>query len=163
MFQTSECCIKLHAVVVLELLLSEQCPLLQVCVCVCVSTAPCVCTWMGQIQRTYFTAGYTLYNCVCKKKKKKKRQKKNFFFLQNRYPIMVKCLNIGKNISKPIYRLISTYNACFFSADFSGSAPYIEIICEHVICVEDIRHKHSKQRKTDTKKQTTVGVMLLAH
>ncbi len=32
MFQTSESCIKLHAVVVLELLLSEQCPLLQVCV-----------------------------------------------------------------------------------------------------------------------------------
>ncbi len=28
----SESCIKLHAVVVLELLLSEQCPLLQVCV-----------------------------------------------------------------------------------------------------------------------------------
>ncbi len=81
MFQTSESCIKLHAVVVLELLLSEQCPLLQVCVCVCVcvSTAPgvcvcvhycvcvcvCVCTWMGQMQRTHFTAGYTLYNCVC--------------------------------------------------------------------------------------------------
>ncbi len=45
MFQTSESCIKLHAVVVLELLLSEQCPLLQVCVCVCVcvSTAPGVC------------------------------------------------------------------------------------------------------------------------
>jgi len=62
-FQTSESCIKLHAVVVLELLLSEQ--------CVCVSTAPgvcvcvCVCAWMGQIQRTHFTAGYTLYNCVC--------------------------------------------------------------------------------------------------
>ncbi len=32
MFQTSESCIKLHVVVVLELLLSEQCPLLQVCV-----------------------------------------------------------------------------------------------------------------------------------
>ncbi len=43
MFQTSESCIKLHAVVMLELLLSEQCPLLQVCVCVCVSTAPGVC------------------------------------------------------------------------------------------------------------------------
>ncbi len=28
-----------------------------------------VCTLMGQIQRTHFTAGYTLYNCVCKKKK----------------------------------------------------------------------------------------------
>ncbi len=60
MFQTSESCIKLHALIVLELLLSEQCPLLQVCVCahcsrwcvcvcpllqgvVCVSTAPGVC------------------------------------------------------------------------------------------------------------------------
>ncbi len=29
------------------------------------------------------------------------------FFFQNRYPIMVKCLNIGKNIGKPIYRSIS--------------------------------------------------------
>ncbi len=57
MFQTIESCIKLHAVVVLELLLSEQCLLLQVCVstapgvcvcpllqvCVCVPTAPGVC------------------------------------------------------------------------------------------------------------------------
>ncbi len=51
------------------------CPLLQVCVsvCVCVSTAPGVgCTWMGQIQRTHFTAGlYSVY-CVCDKLKKKK-------------------------------------------------------------------------------------------
>ncbi len=31
----------------------------------------CVSTWMGQIQRTHFTASYTLYNCVTKKKKKK--------------------------------------------------------------------------------------------
>ncbi len=31
------------------------------------------------------------------------------FFLQNRYPIMVKCLNIGENIGKPIYRPISSY------------------------------------------------------
>ncbi len=39
--------------------------------------------------------------------------KKNIYisvivFFQNRYPIMVKCLNIGKNIGKPIYRSIST-------------------------------------------------------
>ncbi len=65
----------------------------------------CVCTWMDQIQRTHFTAGYTPYNCVCDKKK----IKNNAFFL-NRYPIMVKCLNIGKNIGKPIYRSISTLN-----------------------------------------------------
>ncbi len=31
-------------------------------------------------------------------------------FFQNRYPIMVKCLNIGKNIGKPIYRSISITN-----------------------------------------------------
>ncbi len=30
--------------------------------------------------------------------------------LQNRYPIMVKCLNIGKNIGKSIYRSISNYD-----------------------------------------------------
>ncbi len=44
------------------------CPLLQVCVCVCVCSLLCVCTWMGQMQRIHFTAGYTLYNCVCDKK-----------------------------------------------------------------------------------------------
>ncbi len=67
----------------------------------------CVCTWMGQIQRTHFTAGYTLYNCVCDKKNL-------FLFFQNRYPIMVKCLNIGNNIGKPIYRSISKniYKIC---------------------------------------------------
>ncbi len=37
----------------------------------------CVCTWMGQMQRTNFTAGYTLYNYVCKKKKNLNRY---FFF-----------------------------------------------------------------------------------
>ncbi len=41
-------------------------------------TAPGVCA-------THFTAGYTLYNCVCDKIKKIP------------FPIMVKCLNIGKN------------------------------------------------------------------
>ncbi len=132
-----------------------------VCVCVCPLLHVCALGWVKY--REHISLLVILCIIVYVKKKKKKDEKKNFFFLQNRYPIMVKCLNIGKNISKPIYRLISTYNACFFSADFSGSAPYIEIICEHVICVEDIRHKHSKQRKTDTKKQTTVGVMLLAH
>ncbi len=106
MFQTSKSCIKLHAVVMLEHFLSEQCPLLQVsvcvcvCVCVCVHCSKCVCTWMDQMQSTHFTAGYTLYICVCDKKNKIKT-------IQNRYPIMVKCLNIGKNIGKPIYRSIS--------------------------------------------------------
>ncbi len=90
-----------------------------VCVCVCVSTAPgvcvCVCTWMGQIQRTHFTAGYTLYNCVCDKKIIYIYIGYRFFFFQNRYSIMVKCLNIGKNIGKPIYRSISNFDAPKFS------------------------------------------------
>ncbi len=94
-------------VVLLELLLSEQCPLLQVCVCAHCSR--CVHTWMGQMQRTNFTAGYSLlciimYVTTKKKKKKKKIQNRYFFFSK---PIMVKCLNIGKNIGKPIYRSIS--------------------------------------------------------
>ncbi len=44
MFQTSESCIKLHAVAVLELLLSEvsSAPGVCVCVCVCVFTTVCV-------------------------------------------------------------------------------------------------------------------------
>ncbi len=44
-----------------------------VCVCVCVraSTAPGVCVlgWV-KCREQNFTAGYTLYNCVCDKKKK---------------------------------------------------------------------------------------------
>ncbi len=32
-----------------------------------------------------------------------------FYFFQNRYSIMVKCLKIGKNIGKPIYRSIFTH------------------------------------------------------
>ncbi len=92
-------------------------PLLQVCACVCVwPTAPsvrvcarvcacvCVCTWMGQIQRTHFTAGYTLYKYVCDKKKIISKNDLFFFFTK---PIMVKSLNIGKNIGKPIHRSIS--------------------------------------------------------
>ncbi len=96
------------------------CPLLQVCVCVCVcvSTAPgvcvcvcvCVCAWMGQMQRTHFTAGYTLYNYVCDKKKI------YIYFFQNRYPIIVKSLNIVKNIGKPIYRSISS-RGCVCAGD----------------------------------------------
>ncbi len=39
-----------------------------VCVCVCVSTAPGVCVlgWV-KCREQHFTAGYTLYNYVCKK------------------------------------------------------------------------------------------------
>ncbi len=77
MFQTSESCIKLHAVVVLELLLSEQCPLLQVCVCVCVSTAPGVCVCVCVLEWVKYREHISLLviPCiiVCKKKKKKKK------------------------------------------------------------------------------------------
>ncbi len=41
-----------------------------------------------------------------------KKIKNNNIFLQNRYPNMVKCLNIGKNIGKPIYRSISSLYCC---------------------------------------------------
>ncbi len=87
MFQTSESCIKLHVVVVLELLLSEQCPLLQVCVCVCV----CALGWVKC--REHISLLVIL--CIIMYVKKK---------TLNRYPIMVKCLNI----SEPIYRSISS-------------------------------------------------------
>ncbi len=89
MFQTSESCIKLHAVVMLELFLSEQCPLLQVCVHLDGSNAE------NKISLLVIL-------CIIKKKKKKY----DFFFFTQ--PIMVKCLNIGKNIGQPIYRSIST-------------------------------------------------------
>ncbi len=64
----------------------------------------CVCTWMGQIQRTHFTA---IILCIIVYVTNKKNNNYRLFF-QNRYPIMVKCLNIGKNIGKPIYRSLST-------------------------------------------------------
>ncbi len=71
------------------------------------NTSPGVCAlgWV-KCREQNCTAGYTLYNYVCKKKNKKKKQIKTdiFFFTK---PIMVKCLNIGKNIGQPIYRSIS--------------------------------------------------------
>ncbi len=104
MFQTSESCIKLHAVVVLELLLSEQCPLLQVCVCVptapsvcvcvptapsvcvcvCVPTAPGVCTlgWVKCREQISLLVILCIIMYVTKKKKKKKKSKPIFFFFK---------------------------------------------------------------------------------
>ncbi len=76
------------------------CPLLQVCACACACVCVCVCVcaraWMGQMQRTHFTAGYTLYNYVCDKKK----YIYIFFFFTK--TIMVKCLNIGKDIGRSL-------------------------------------------------------------
>ncbi len=77
----------------------------------CVSTAPSACA-LGLVKYTElnFTAGYALYNCACDKYKKKNIYIYIYIlvFFQNRYPIMVKCLNIGKNIGTPIYRSISS-------------------------------------------------------
>ncbi len=78
------------------------------------NTAPGVCAlgWV-KCREQNFTAGYTLYNYVCKKKTttKKKNQNRYFFFTK---PITDygKCLNIGKNIGQPIYRSISSQNHC---------------------------------------------------
>ncbi len=79
----------------LELLLREQCPLLQVCV------HYCVCTWVKCREHI------SLLVIICIIVYVKKITFKNNVFFQNRYPIMVKCLNIGENIGKPIYRSIS--------------------------------------------------------
>ncbi len=65
MFQTSESCIKLHAVVVLELLLSEQCPLLQVCVCVCPLLQVCVCPLLQVCVCVCVCVSAHCSRCVC--------------------------------------------------------------------------------------------------
>ncbi len=69
----SESCIKLHAVVVLELLLSEQCSLLQVCVHLDGSNA-----------ENKISLLVILCIIMYVKKKKKKKFKTDIFFLQNR-------------------------------------------------------------------------------
>ncbi len=80
----------------------EQCPLLQVCVCVCA---------LGWVKcREHISLLVILCIIVYVTKKK------NVFF-QNQYPIMVKCLNIGKNIGKPIYRSISNTNVKYICQD----------------------------------------------
>ncbi len=73
MFQTSEPCIKLHAVVVLELLLSEQWPLLQVCVYLDGSNA-----------ENNIALLVILCIIMYVKKNKNKIFKTDIFFLQNR-------------------------------------------------------------------------------
>ncbi len=79
------------------------------CVCVCVFTTVCVRTWMGQIQRTHFTAVILCIIVYVTNKKRKKEISVIVFFFKNWYPIMVRCLNIGENIGKPIYRSISNH------------------------------------------------------
>ncbi len=81
MFQTSESCIKLHAVVVLELLLSEQRPLLQVCVhCSrCVSTAPSVCS-LGWVKCREHISLLVILFIIVYVTNKKINKKISFFF-----------------------------------------------------------------------------------
>ncbi len=98
MFQTSSSCIKLHAVVVLELLLSEHC-------------SRCVYLDGSNVENKIsllVILCIIMYVLKKKKKKKKNRNLNRYSFLTK--PIMVKCLNIGKNIGKPIYRSISSRN-----------------------------------------------------
>ncbi len=73
MFQTSESCIKLHAVVKLEHFLSEQWPLLQVCVHLDGSNA-----------ENKISLLVILCIIMYVTKKKKKKFKTDIFFLQNR-------------------------------------------------------------------------------
>ncbi len=72
----------------------SKCVCVHYCVCVCPLLQVCV-----YLDGSNIEAHYTLYNGVCDKKKTYRLS----FFFQNRYPIMVKFLNIGKNIGKPIY------------------------------------------------------------
>ncbi len=83
------------------------------------SRCVCVLGWV-KCREQNFTAGYTLYNYVCIKKKKKKKKVTQIFFFTK--PIMVKCLNIGKNIGQPIYRSISNTNTQKkINFDFTGT------------------------------------------
>ncbi len=118
MFQTSESCIKLHAVVVLELLLSEQCPQLQVCVCVCVcvcsllcvcvcvSTAPSVCA-LGWVKYREHISLLVILSIIVYDKFK---INKTFFFFTKPIFDYGKMLKYWENIGTPIYRSISIIN-----------------------------------------------------
>ncbi len=98
-------------------------PLLQVCVCVhcskcvyircvCVCVCVCVCAlgWVKCREHISLLVILRIIVYVTIKKKNIYIYISVIVFFQNRYPIMVKCLNIGK----PIYRSISNYE-CLLS------------------------------------------------
>ncbi len=91
-----------------------------------VSTAPSVCVLRWVKYREHLTLLVILCIIVYDKKKKKNI---GYSFFQNRYPIMVKCLNIGKNIGKPMYRSISSNKP---SPAFMGAAAIC--ICQRIFC-----------------------------
>ncbi len=77
-------------------------------------TAPSVCVLGWVKYREHISLLVILCIIVYVKKKKNLLRKDIYIYIyiysfsfQNRYPIIVKCLNIGKNIGKPIYRSIS--------------------------------------------------------
>ncbi len=67
----------------------------------------CVCTWMVKY-REYISLLVIL--CIIVYVTNKKNKIQYIVFFPNRYPIMVKYLNIWKNIGKPIYQWISDAN-----------------------------------------------------
>ncbi len=88
-------------------------------VCVSVSTAPgvcvCVCV-LGWVKCREHISLLVILFIIVYVTKKIYNYRLSFFF-QNRYPIMVKCLNIGKNFGKPIYRSISKINTDQFKSN----------------------------------------------
>ncbi len=73
------------------------------------STAVCVCVYLDVSNTEHISLLVILCIIVYVKKIIIKKKISVIVFFQNRYPIMVKCLNIGENIGKPIYRSISIY------------------------------------------------------
>ncbi len=77
-----------------------------VCVCVCPLLQVCVCA-LGWVKCREHISLLIIF-CIIVHVTNKNKKYIYIFFFQNRYPIMVKCLNIWKNIGKPIYRSISS-------------------------------------------------------
>ncbi len=74
------------------------------------STAPCVCVCVCALGWVKCREHISLRVILCIIVYVTKKKISVIVFFQNRYPIMVKCLHIGKNIGKPIYRSISNVN-----------------------------------------------------
>ncbi len=85
-----------------------KCPLLQVCVCVSTAPSVCVCVCVCALGWVKYREHISLLVILCVivfVTKKINIYISVIGFFQNRYPIMVKCLNIGK----PIYRSFSSH------------------------------------------------------